>query len=69
MSSIGASEVDVDVCGRGLASHILAVGPDRLQPPLRLRFEIHVDSGLSSAGERLHTACVECTMSVCDTGR
>lgn len=67
-SIIGASEVDVDVCGRWLASRILAVWPDKLRPPLRLCFEIHMDSKLLSGGERSHTACVECAISVCNTG-
>ncbi|KAL1936992.1 hypothetical protein VTO73DRAFT_2049 [Trametes versicolor] len=55
-SIIGASEVDVDVCGQWLASRILAVWPDKLQPPLRLCFEIHMDSKFLSGGERSHTA-------------
>lgn len=42
MSIIGASEVDINVCGQGLASRILAVWPDRPRPPLQLCVEIHI---------------------------
>lgn len=52
----------------GARKPYLAVWPDRPWPPLRLHFEIHMESELSSAGKRSHTACVECALSVCDSG-